>query len=149
KAPGPGRGGPGDVVAVEGPGSGRPPGPGCRCGPTPGGPPGGAVAVFGPGSGRIWPGRGRIWPGAVNPRGRPPGVVVTVLGPKVGRVLPGEANPGGRPPGTLVVAGPVRGDKGATVVGLPSVVAPGSAAAWIGAGGGPAGGGAFSAPLLT
>jgi hypothetical protein len=35
------------------------------------------------------------------------------------------------------------------VVGLPSVVAPGSAAAWMGAGGGAAGGGAFSAPLLT
>jgi len=35
------------------------------------------------------------------------------------------------------------------VLGLPSALAPGSAAAWIRAGGGPAGGGAFSAPLLT
>jgi hypothetical protein len=101
-------------------------------------PPGPVVAVFAPGIGR-----------GVNPWGRAPGVVVTVFGPKAGRVLPGEANPGGRPPGTPVAVGPVRGDEGARVVGLPSVVAPGSAAAWIGAGGGAAGGGAFSAPLLT
>jgi hypothetical protein len=49
----------------------------------------------------------------------------------------------------VVAVGPVRGGKGASVVGLPSAVAPGSAAARIGAGGGAAGGGAFSAPLLT
>ena len=65
-------------------------------------------------------------PGGVSPWGRVPGVVVTVFGPKAGRVPPGAANPGGRPPGTV---GPVRGGEGASVVGLPSVVAPGSAAA--------------------
>jgi hypothetical protein len=84
-------------------------------------------------------------PGGVNPWGRAPGVVVAVFGPKVGRVPPG----GGRPPGPLVAVGPVRGGEGVSVVGLPSTVAPGSAAAWIGAGGGAAGAGGFSAPLLT
>ena len=77
-------------------------------------------------------------------------MVVAVFGPVVGRVLPGAINPCGGPPGTPVaVAGPVRGGGGVSVVGLPSVVAPGSDAVWIGAGGGGAGGGAFSAPLLT
>ena len=93
------------------------------------------VAVFGPVT-------GRVLPGAINPCGGPPGLVVAVFGPVVGRVLPGAINPcGGGPPGAP--------GRGASVAGLPSVVAPGSAAVWIGAGGGGAGGGAFSAPLLT
>ena len=88
--------------------------------------------------------------GEINPWGGPPGVVVAVVGAVVGRVMLGEINPWGCPPGTLVaVVEPVRGGGGVSVVGLPSVVVPGSAAVWIGAGGGGAGGGAFSAPLLT
>src|SRR5713226_7535603 len=86
-----------------------------------GGPPGVVVAVFGPVV-------GRVLPGAINPWGGPPGVVVAVFGPVVGRMLPGAINPGGGPPGAP--------GRGASVAGLPSVVAPGSAAVWIGAGGG-------------
>jgi hypothetical protein len=103
---------------------------------------------------------GRVLPGGVNPWGSPPGVVVAVFGPVVGRVLPGAINPWAGPPGVAVgraLPGEVKpGDgppgapgRGASVAGLPRVVAPGSAAVWIGAGGGGAGGGALSAPLLT
>ena len=67
--------------------------------------------------------------------------MVAVFGTVVGRVLLGAINPWGGLPGAP--------GRGASVAGLPSVVAPGSAAVWIGAGGGGAGGGAFNAPLLT
>jgi hypothetical protein len=92
------------------------------------------VAVFAPVT-------GRVLPGAISPWGGPPGVVVAVFGAVVGRTLPGAIKPWGGPPGAP--------GRGASVAGLPSVVAPGSAAAWIGAGGGGAGSGAFNAPLLT
>jgi hypothetical protein len=93
---------------------------------------------------------GRVLLGEINPWGGPPGVIVAVFGAVPGRVFPGAINPCGGLPGTLVaVVAPVRGGGGVSVVGLPSVVAPGSDAVWIGAGGGGAGGGAFSAPLLT
>jgi hypothetical protein len=76
-----------------------------------------------------------------------PGVVVAVFGPVTGRVLPGEVIPWGCPPGRPVALGePVRDG---SVVDLPSVVPPGSAAVWMGAGVGPPTGGAFKAPLLT
>jgi hypothetical protein len=80
---------------------------------------------------------GRVLPGGINPWGGPPGPVVAVFGPNVGRC----------PPGRLGVA--VEPVRGGSVAGLPSVVAPGSAAVWIGAGGGGAGGGALRAPLFT
>jgi hypothetical protein len=99
-------------------------------------PPGVVAAVFGMGWRRL--------PGVVGAGDCPPGVVAAVFG--MGwRRPPGDVTAGGCPPGTVVA----KLFLGGSATGLPSVVAPVSAAAWIAGGGGGAGSGAFSAPLLT